>query len=130
MYFDIGKHLASLNITPSDTRDSLGLATFHGFNLQKLFFPGSTILSNYYKYSVFPTKCCSHRSSTFKVSSRGLVYYSWKCVLFKVTDSDMMYTYYYLLYKLQIFTNEHLENVPATIPALENSVSYTLLFMV
>ncbi|KAF5276279.1 hypothetical protein FQA39_LY06628 [Lamprigera yunnana] len=90
----LGKALGQLNISVSDTRDERGLAVFHGFNLQKLFFPGSTALSNYYKFSVYPpTVCCSSRSVTFQVSS-----------------SSSMFTYKYLLNQLQVFTNGTLGN--------------------
>ncbi|KAK4875112.1 hypothetical protein RN001_011534 [Aquatica leii] len=94
----LGKTLSQLNITVYDTRDELGFGTFHGFNLQKLFFPGSTTMSNYYKYSVYPTPCCSPKSVTFQVS-----------------NSNSMYTYEYLLKQLQVFTSGTLGNrAPAT----------------
>ncbi|KAF2902047.1 hypothetical protein ILUMI_04146 [Ignelater luminosus] len=106
----LGKTLASLNISPLDTRDKLGLATFHGFNLQKLFFPGSTALSNYYKFSLFPTKCCSFHSVTFQV-----------------TEGDKMFTYDYLLHQLQVFKDGNLGNKQPTTPVPQGQVWQSIL---
>ncbi|RZC41381.1 glycoprotein-N-acetylgalactosamine 3-beta-galactosyltransferase 1-B [Asbolus verrucosus] len=88
----LGKNLAALNILPADTRDANDLSTFHPYNLQHVFFPGQ----NFYKYSMYPHKCCSPYS-----------------VAFQSVDSSKMYTYYYLLYRLQLFHGGHLGNRPA-----------------
>lgn len=61
-----GKHLAKLNITPSDTRDSEGLSRFHPYNWYITFFPGES--NNYYSTSIYPVKCCSSSAITFQVS--------------------------------------------------------------
>lgn len=60
----LGKHLASVNVTPVDTRDVNGLSTFHPYNLYHVFYPGP----NYYKFSVYPHKCCSPFTIAFQVS--------------------------------------------------------------
>lgn len=106
----LGKTLANLNISPSDTRDGIGLTTFHGFNLLKLHFPGSTLLSNYYKFSLYPTKCCSSHAVTFQV-----------------TEGDKMYTYDYLLRQLQVFKTGTLGNKPPTTPKPEKEVWMSFL---
>ncbi|XP_018568431.1 glycoprotein-N-acetylgalactosamine 3-beta-galactosyltransferase 1-like [Anoplophora glabripennis] len=89
--FYLGKHLSSLNITPTDTRDAHGLSTFHPYNWYHVFFPGE----NYYKTSIFPVKCCSNNS-----------------IAFQAIEGDKMYTYYYLLYTLQIFLDGKVGNQP------------------
>ncbi|CAH1996631.1 unnamed protein product [Acanthoscelides obtectus] len=89
--FYLGKYLAKLNITPSDAKDKEGLSIFHPYSWYHVFFPGG----NYYKTSVFSVKCCSKHSITFKA-----------------VEGDKMYTYHYLLYKLQIFTQGTLGNLP------------------
>ncbi|KAG5890617.1 hypothetical protein JTB14_005125 [Gonioctena quinquepunctata] len=89
--FYLGRHLSSLNITPIDTRDPEGFSRFHPHNWHQLFFPGE----DYYKTSVFPTKCCSKRS-----------------ISFQAIEADKMYTYHYLLYTLQIFSYGNLGNRP------------------
>nr|CAH7713038.1 unnamed protein product [Callosobruchus chinensis] len=89
--FYLGKYLANLNITPIDTRDKDGLSIFHPYNWNHVLFPGES----HYTTGVFPTRCCSKTSVTFK----GI-------------EADKIYTYHYFLYKLQIFTNGTLGNVP------------------
>lgn len=127
--YSVGKHLLRMNITPTDTRDVRGLSTFHGFNLQKLFFPGSTLMSNYYKMSVYPVQCCSPHSITFKVSrvTKIVGFLSNFCVV-QVADCDKMYTIHYLLYTLQLFESGVLGNVPATTIVPEENVSRYLHF--
>ncbi|XP_022918192.1 C1GALT1-specific chaperone 1-like protein [Onthophagus taurus] len=92
--FYLGKILSSLNIFPEDTRDSLGLTTFHSYNLQQEFF----VDLNYYKTSIYPVECCSSESITFQA-----------------IEADKMYMYHYLIYRLQVFTAGHLGNkTPST----------------
>ncbi|KAJ8967478.1 hypothetical protein NQ314_002792 [Rhamnusium bicolor] len=90
--FYLGKYLSKLNITPIDTRDSEGLSTFHPYNWYHVFFPGE----NYYKTSIFPVQCCSKNS-----------------ISFQAIEGDKMYTYYYLLYTLQIFVDGKFGNRPS-----------------
>jgi hypothetical protein len=85
----LGQNLALLNITPLDTRDKEGLSTFHPYNLYHVFFPGE----DYYKFSVYPHKCCSRYS-----------------IAFQAIEGDKMYTYYYLLYTVQLFRDGHFGN--------------------
>ncbi|KAJ8918537.1 hypothetical protein NQ315_013042 [Exocentrus adspersus] len=89
--FYLGKYFSALNITPVDTRDSYGYSLFHPYNWYHVFFPGE----NYYKNSVFPVKCCSNYT-----------------VSFQAIEGDRMYTYYYLLYILQIFLEGKVGNQP------------------
>ncbi|KRT86308.1 hypothetical protein AMK59_1802 [Oryctes borbonicus] len=99
--FYIGKLLSTLNIFPQDTRDSLGLTTFHSFNWYQEFFSSAT----YYKMSVYPVSCCSSQSITFQA-----------------TEADKMYMYYYLLYQLEVFHEGSLGNRPASTPVPEEQV--------
>ncbi|CAH1154338.1 unnamed protein product [Phaedon cochleariae] len=87
--FYLGKHLSMVNVTPMDTRDHDGYSRFHPYSWHQALFPGE----NYYKTSVFPTKCCSNTS-----------------ISFQAIQGDKMYTFHYLLYVLQIFTDGHLGN--------------------
>nr|CAI5837333.1 unnamed protein product [Callosobruchus analis] len=89
--FYLGKYLTNLNITPIDIKDKDGLSIFHPYSWSHVFFPGE----NHYKTGVFPARCCSKTSITFK----GI-------------EADKIYTYHYFLYKLQIFTNGTLGNLP------------------
>lgn len=85
----LGKHLGSLDIKPADTRDSIGLSTFHGQSLMQMHFPGSSLsLSSYYKRALFPVKCCSANSVTFHTA-----------------ESDKMWTTHYLLYTVGVFAS-------------------------
>lgn len=97
----LGKHLETLKVTPTDTRDYLGRTTFHGHSLIQLLTPGSLSalsITNYYSRSIFPTdKCCSPFTVTFQT-----------------VEADKMYTNYYMLYQLQVFYGEgHFGNLPA-----------------
>lgn len=96
----LGKYMASLNIKPEDTRDSKGLSTFYAYNWYQELLPGM----NYYKTSVHSHKCCSE-----------------KAISFQSIEADKMYTYYYLLYKLQLFKSGSLGSKPPT-PIDKNSV--------
>ncbi|XP_063920712.1 C1GALT1-specific chaperone 1-like [Zophobas morio] len=87
----LGQNLAVLNITPVDTRDMNGLSTFHPYNLYHVFFPGD----NYYRFSIYPHKCCSPYT-----------------IAFQAIEGDKMYTYYYLLYTVQLFHFGHYGNKP------------------
>lgn len=69
----LGKHLASLNITAVDTRDSKGFSRFYPHNWNQIFFPSS----NMYKYSVFPVVCCSALSITFQVNIASCLHVSY-----------------------------------------------------
>ncbi|KAJ8982887.1 hypothetical protein NQ317_004317 [Molorchus minor] len=104
--FYLGKYLASLNIVPVDTRDREGFSMFHPYNWYHLFFPGE----NYYKTSVFPVKCCSKSSITFQA-----------------VEGDKMYTYYYLLYTLQIFLDGNLGNAPPPTSIPEEEIWHRFL---
>ncbi|XP_023016831.2 glycoprotein-N-acetylgalactosamine 3-beta-galactosyltransferase 1 [Leptinotarsa decemlineata] len=104
--FYLGRHLASLNITPVDTRDSAGFSTFHPHNLNQLFFTGD----NHYKTSVFPSKCCSK-----------------KLISFQGIEGDKMYTYHYLLYTLQIFDEGNLGNTYSPHTIVDDQVWRTFL---
>ncbi|XP_018324395.1 glycoprotein-N-acetylgalactosamine 3-beta-galactosyltransferase 1 [Agrilus planipennis] len=106
----LGKILTAMGIQPFDTRDCAGFSTFYGFNLQKLFLPGSTTLSSYYTKSLYPVKCCSPYSITFKT-----------------TSEDKMYTFHYLLYKLQIFYEGNLGNKPSSNLLSEKQVWQSVL---
>ncbi|GJQ83388.1 hypothetical protein Trydic_g18169 [Trypoxylus dichotomus] len=99
--FYIGKLLSTLNVFPRDTRDSLGLTTFHSFNWYQEFFSSAI----YYKASVYPVACCSSQSITFQA-----------------TEADKMYMYYYLLYQLEVFHEGNLGNRPASTPVPEEQV--------
>ncbi|KAI4462264.1 beta13-galactosyltransferase [Holotrichia oblita] len=99
--FYIGKLLSTLNIFPQDTRDSLGLTTFHSYNWYQEFFSSA----NYYRMSIYPVVCCSSQSITFQA-----------------TEADKMYMYYYLLYQLEVFHDGNLGNRPASTPIPEEQV--------
>lgn len=89
-----------------DTRDSADLSTFHRYNLAQLMFPGSlTTFADYYKYSIYPVKCCSPDSVTFQT-----------------VEADKMYTNYYIIYSVQLFINGNLGNRPAPTPVPEDEV--------
>ncbi|XP_060528820.1 glycoprotein-N-acetylgalactosamine 3-beta-galactosyltransferase 1-like [Cylas formicarius] len=91
--FTLGKHLGALNITPIDTSDEKGLTTFYPYSWYHSFIPDES----YYKSSVFPVRCCSR-----------------KTISFQVIDGSRMYTFYYLLYKLQIFSSGKFGNSPSS----------------
>ncbi|XP_051163942.1 glycoprotein-N-acetylgalactosamine 3-beta-galactosyltransferase 1-like [Leptopilina boulardi] len=85
--FYLGKHLRSMGIKPSDTRDSLQRGTFHGYSLQILFW-GIAKPGQYWTRALYPPgdDCCSTRSVTFNA-----------------VDSSKMYTLNYLLYNFNTF---------------------------
>ncbi|XP_056645502.1 glycoprotein-N-acetylgalactosamine 3-beta-galactosyltransferase 1-like isoform X1 [Diorhabda sublineata] len=87
----LGKTLASLNITPVDNKDVNGYSVFYPGNLNNLIFHDDSGD----KSDVFPIKCCSRYT-----------------ISFQALDGDKMYTYYYLLYTLQLFTEGHFGNTP------------------
>lgn len=82
--FYLGKHLRSMGIHPSDTRDTFKRGTFHGYSLQILFW-GIAKPGQYWTRALYPpgVDCCSTRSVTFNA-----------------VDSSKMYTLNYLLYHL------------------------------
>lgn len=111
----LGKHLATLNVTPTDTRDYLGRTTFHGHSLMQLLTPGSLSalsITNYYSRSIFPgNKCCSPFTVTFQT-----------------VEADKMYTNYYMLYQLQVFRNGRFGNLPAEYnPKKDEQVMFTFI---
>ncbi|XP_034950583.1 glycoprotein-N-acetylgalactosamine 3-beta-galactosyltransferase 1-like [Chelonus insularis] len=83
----LGKHLAALNIYPSDTRDYKLRGTFHGYPLQTLLWSVAK-LGNYFTRAVYPTGsfCCSPRS-----------------VSYSINESDKIHTNNYLLYHLYVY---------------------------
>lgn len=83
----LGKHLRSMGIKPSDTRDSLQRGTFHGYSLQILFW-GIAKPGQYWTRALYPPgdDCCSTRSVTFNA-----------------VDSSKMYTLNYFLYNFNTF---------------------------
>uniref|UniRef100_A0A6P7G7E1 Glycoprotein-N-acetylgalactosamine 3-beta-galactosyltransferase 1-like n=1 Tax=Diabrotica virgifera virgifera TaxID=50390 RepID=A0A6P7G7E1_DIAVI len=85
----LGKSLAQLNITPIDIRDENGFTLFFPSNLNSLIF----YEDSQYKSSIFPIKCCSKL-----------------IISFQAVDGDKMYTYYYLLYVVQLFMEGNLGN--------------------
>lgn len=103
-----GKHLSSLEIYPSDTRDQYLRGTFHGYSLQNLLW-GVIRPDSYFTRAVYPTKreCCSPISVTFSVS-----------------EPDKMHMLNYLLYHLHVFDGESkFGNIPAKMQVPEDNVS-------
>ncbi|XP_019696460.1 C1GALT1-specific chaperone 1-like protein [Harpegnathos saltator] len=103
----LGKHLLSLGIHPSDTRDQYLRGTFHGYSLQTLLW-GVNRPDSYWTRAVYPMKgaCCSPVSVTFNAG-----------------ESDRMHTLYYLLYHFRIFMGKgRFGNIPAKAPILETDV--------
>ncbi|XP_014469311.1 PREDICTED: glycoprotein-N-acetylgalactosamine 3-beta-galactosyltransferase 1-like [Dinoponera quadriceps] len=86
----LGKHLFSLGIHPSDTRDQYLRGTFHGYSLQVLLW-GVNRPGSYWTRAMYPTKrtYCSPVSVTFSAS-----------------EPDKMHTLNFLLYHLRVFMNE------------------------
>ncbi|XP_018354508.1 PREDICTED: C1GALT1-specific chaperone 1-like isoform X1 [Trachymyrmex septentrionalis] len=86
----LGKHLSSLGIHPSDTRDQYLRGTFHGYSLQHLLW-GVAKPDSYFTRAVYPIKgeCCSPISVTFSVS-----------------ESNKMHMLNYLLYQLHVLNSE------------------------
>lgn len=103
-----GKHLLSLGIRPSDTRDQYLRGTFHGYSLQTLLW-GVNKPDSYWTRAMYPIKgaCCSPVSVTFSAS-----------------EPDKMHMLNYLLYNLRVFMGEgRFGNIPAKAPIPENDVS-------
>ncbi|XP_076276538.1 C1GALT1-specific chaperone 1 isoform X2 [Lasioglossum baleicum] len=86
----LAKHLASMGIYPSDTRDQYLRGTFHGYSLQSLLW-GVVRTGSYWTRALYPIKdeCCSSMSVTFNVG-----------------EPDKMYTLHYLLYRLNVLRKE------------------------
>ncbi|KAG7205163.1 hypothetical protein KM043_018257 [Ampulex compressa] len=86
----LAKHLSSLGIHPSDTRDQYLRGTFHGYSLQNLLW-GIAKPGSYWTHALYPIhgECCSSRSITFGAG-----------------EADKMYTLNYLLYHLHVFNSQ------------------------
>lgn len=107
-----GKHLSSLGIRPSDTRDQYLRGTFHGYSLQNLLWSVAKP-SSYFTRAVYPIKeeCCSPISVTFSAS-----------------EPDKMHTLNYLLYHLYVLNGEsRFGNVSAKDAVYEKNVSFLVL---
>lgn len=102
----LGKHLSSLGIQPSDTRDQYLRGTFHGYSLQNLLW-GVIRPDSYFTHAVYPTKgeCCSPISVTFSIS-----------------EPDKMHMLNYLLYHLLVFSKGKFGNVPIKMHTSEDNV--------
>ncbi|XP_011067935.1 PREDICTED: C1GALT1-specific chaperone 1-like isoform X1 [Acromyrmex echinatior] len=103
----LGKHLSSLGIHPSDTRDQYLRGTFHGYSLQNLLW-GVVKPDSYFTRAVYPIKgeCCSPISVTFSVS-----------------ESNKMHMLNYLLYQLHVLNSEsRFGNVSAEVRVREEDV--------
>ena len=54
----MGKHLASMDIYPVDTRDHIGRGRFIGHSLRRLLFPGGvSLFDKYWKESLYLVSC-------------------------------------------------------------------------
>ncbi|XP_053978187.1 glycoprotein-N-acetylgalactosamine 3-beta-galactosyltransferase 1-like [Hylaeus volcanicus] len=86
----LAKHLASMGIYPSDTRDQYLRGTFHGYSLQSLLW-GVVKTGSYWTRALYPiqNECCSLMSVTFSIG-----------------ESDTMYTLDYLLHHLHVLKRE------------------------
>ncbi|XP_018303788.1 C1GALT1-specific chaperone 1 isoform X2 [Mycetomoellerius zeteki] len=103
----LGKHLSSLGIRPSDTRDQYLRGTFHGYSLQNLLW-GVAKPASYFTHAVYPIKgeFCSPISVTFSVS-----------------ESDKMHMLNYLLYQLHVLNSKNrFGNVSAEVRVHEEDV--------
>ncbi|XP_018060270.1 PREDICTED: glycoprotein-N-acetylgalactosamine 3-beta-galactosyltransferase 1-like isoform X2 [Atta colombica] len=103
----LGKHLSSLGIHPSDTRDQYLRGTFHGYSLQHLLW-GVAKPDSYFTRAVYPIKgeCCSPISVTFSVN-----------------ESNKMHMLNYLLYQLHVLNSEsRFGNVSAEVRVREEDV--------
>ncbi|XP_017877232.1 C1GALT1-specific chaperone 1-like protein [Ceratina calcarata] len=82
----LAKHLASMGIHPSDTRDQYLRGTFHGYSLQSLLW-GVVKTGVYWNRALYPIEkeCCSFTSITFNVA-----------------EPDKMRTFNYLLYHFHV----------------------------
>lgn len=95
----LGKYLKSLNITPINVIDEESLSMFHPYSWYHAFFPGE----GYFKNSAYPYNCCSKKS-----------------ISFQAVEGEKMYTYNYLLYKLQIFSTGTKGNVKRNVSEIED----------
>lgn len=105
----LGKHLSSLGIRPSDTRDQFLRGTFHGYSLQNLLW-GVAKPGSYFTRAVYPIKgeCCSPISVTFSAS-----------------EPDKMHMLNYLLYELRVLNGgSRFGNISAEVPIREEDVSF------
>ncbi|KAL0131074.1 hypothetical protein PUN28_002575 [Cardiocondyla obscurior] len=103
----LGKHLSSLHIYPSDTRDQYLRGTFHGYSLQNLLW-GVAKPGYYFTHALYPIKreCCSPTSITFSVG-----------------EPDKMYMFNYMLYHLYVLNGEsRFGSVPAKVSIREENV--------
>ncbi|XP_011865225.1 PREDICTED: glycoprotein-N-acetylgalactosamine 3-beta-galactosyltransferase 1-like isoform X2 [Vollenhovia emeryi] len=103
----LGKHLSSMGIRPSDTRDQYLRGTFHGYSLQNLLW-GVARPGSYFTRAVYPIKgdCCSPISVTFSAS-----------------EPDKMHMLNYLLYQLRVLNGEsRFGKIPARVPVREEDV--------
>ncbi|CAK9817882.1 Glycoprotein-N-acetylgalactosamine 3-beta-galactosyltransferase 1-B [Anthophora plagiata] len=100
----LAKHLASMGIYPSDTRDQYLRGTFHGYSLQSLLW-GVVKAGAYWTHALYPikdTECCSFSTVTFSIG-----------------DHDKMYTVNYLLYHLQVLNSKAVfgnRKAPTSVP--------------
>ena len=99
----LAKHLSSMGIHPSDTRDQYLRGTFHGYSLQSLLW-GVVKTGVYWTRALYPIQdeCCSFMSVTFNVG-----------------EPDKMYTLDYILYHLYVLKNEAVfgsRKAPTTVP--------------
>lgn len=78
----IGKCLNMLNITPTNTHDHEGLSVFHPHIWYNAFFPGE----DYFPNSLFPYKCCSRKSISFKVNVLLFLQFLFKGLYVHVSD--------------------------------------------
>ena len=101
-----GKHLKTMNIYPSDTRDMYLRGTFHAYSLQ-------TLLWGLAKSGQYWTKAL-HRPGPYCCSTRS--------VTFSAVDSGKMHTLNYILYHLNVFSRPGLHGTklaPTLIPETE-----------
>lgn len=66
----LGKHLATLDIRPVDTRDHRGRGRFNGYTFKKMLIPGAiSMFDRYWRDSLYLSpdgpKCCSNHAVTF-----------------------------------------------------------------
>ncbi|XP_066595265.1 C1GALT1-specific chaperone 1-like protein [Prorops nasuta] len=96
----LGKHLHSFGIPPSDTRDELLRGTFHGFSLKSQLWGISK--ASYGTRSLYPVSadCCSTKTVTFNVA-----------------EATKVYTFYYLLYNVNVYKEKGIYGgIPAVTP--------------
>ena len=89
----LGKHLATLDIHPVDTRDHIGRGRFIGHSLKKLLFPGGvSFFERYWRDSLYLSPdgphCCSNYAITFHLT----------------TSITRVFQFYYLYYHLRAFS--------------------------